>query len=208
MFKSKGPAWGLAGFILGGVLSGGAVGALQHSLLTPPPTDEPQLQASVTNPDTSPVLPQRILTSFIKSDEVEAAINTFPVSAQRKIRKEVAAGKYRLAWLTIWDWDTAAGEVGNAVSILTDDYRRYVTLNERRSRIAIPVPRSGYIEIRGEVSDDDNIAISLLSGTTPIALPAMSPGHVIKVHVEATEPVAVSANGSTTFSQPVATDIY
>ena len=122
--------------------------------------------------------------SIVKTDEVEAAINTFAAGAQRKIRKDVANGKYRLAWLTVWDWDTAEGEVGNTISILSNDYRRYVMLNERRTRIAIPAPRSGYIEMRGEVSEDDNISISLLSGTQPIALPTMSPGQTVRIQIE------------------------
>jgi len=47
-----------------------------------------------------------------------------------------------------------AEETGNTISILSDDYRRYVTLNGRRTRIAIPEPRSDYIEMRGEVTED------------------------------------------------------
>jgi hypothetical protein len=182
--ERTGPIWGLAGFILGAVLSGTAVGALGLSTSLSPPSDKPQVQAPVGNADASRVLPQRVVVSVVKSDEVEAAINTFAVGAQRKIRNDVASGKYRLAWLTVWDWDTAEGEIGNTISILSGDYRRYVTLNERRTRIAIPEPRSGSIEIRGEVSEDDNISISLLSGTQPIALPTMSPGQVIKIQIE------------------------
>jgi hypothetical protein len=202
MLESKGPIWGLAGFILGAALSGTAVGALGHSTSTlpAPPSDKPQVQAPVGNADASRVLPQRIVVSVVKADEVEAAIKTFAEGAQRKIRKDVASGKYRLAWLTVWDWDTAEGEVGNTISILADDYRRYVTLNERRTRIAIPAPRSGYIEMRGEVSEDDNISISLLSGTQPIALPTMSPGQAVKLHIDVGEPVAVSANDNSTSS--------
>jgi hypothetical protein len=189
MLKSKGPIWGLAGFVLGAVLSGGAVGALGHSTSTlpAPPSDKPQVQAPVGNSDASRVLPQRVVVSVVKNDEVEAAINTFASAAQPKIRKDVARGKYQLLWLTVWDWDTAEGEVGNTISILSGDYRRYVTLNERRTRIAIPEPRSGYVEMRGEVSEDDNISISLLSGTQPIALPTMSPGQTVRVQIETSD---------------------
>jgi hypothetical protein len=210
MLKFKGPIWGLAGFVLGAVLSVGAAGVSGHSASTSPSPsfDKPQDQAPVDNANTSPLLPQRIVASFAKTEEVEAAIATFPVGAQRKIRKEVAAGKYRLAWLTLWDWDTAAGEIGNTISILTNDYRRYVTLNEHRTRIAIPAPRSGYIEMRGEVSEDDQISISLLSGTQPIALPTMSPGQAVKLGIVVSEPVTVSANGNATFSPPLPPDVY
>ena len=140
-------------------------------------------QARVEQADASLVLPQRIIVSGVKGDEIEAAISDFPVGTQRKIRKDIASGKYRLLWLTAWDWDTAE-ETGNTISILSDDYRRYVTLNGRRTRIAIPEPRSGYIEMRGEVTEDGNISISILSGTQPIALPRMSPGQAIRFQID------------------------
>jgi len=178
--ERTGPIWGLAGFILGAVLSGSAVGALGHSTSTSlsPLSDKPQAQALVEKADASLVLPQRIIVSGVKSDEIEAAISDFPVGTQRKIRKDIASGKYRLLWLTAWDWDTAE-ETGNTISILSDDYRRYVTLNGRRTE-----PRSGYIEMRGEVTEDGNISISILSGTQPIALPRMSPGQAIRFQID------------------------
>jgi hypothetical protein len=86
-------------------------------------------------------------------------------------------------WLTVWDWDTAK-ETGDTISILSDGYRRYATLNNRRTRIAIPEPRSGYIEMRGEVAEGENISISLLSGTQPIALPSMPPGQAIRIQID------------------------
>jgi hypothetical protein len=57
-------------------------------------------------------------------------------------------------------------------------------LNSRRTRIAIPEPRSGYIEMRGEATEDGNISISILSGTQPIALPRMSPGQAIRFQID------------------------
>jgi hypothetical protein len=210
MLKFKGPTWGLAGFILGALLSGVAVAALGHSASTSPSPlfDKPQAQASALSADASRVLPHRIVVSAVKNDDVEPAINTFAVGAQRKIRHDVASGKYRLVWLTLWDWDTAEGEVGNTISILSQDYRRFVMLTDRRARIAIPEPKSGLIEMRGEVSEDDNISVSLLSGTQPIALPVMSPRQAVKLHIDVSEPVAVSANGTPTFSPPLPPDVY
>src|SRR4051794_38749488 len=101
----KGPIWGLAGFSLGVVLSAVAVAALGSSAPTPssPSFDKPHAQAPAWSADASPALPQNL----VKNDEVEAAVNSFAAGAQRKIRKEVDSGKYRLVWLTLWDWDTA-----------------------------------------------------------------------------------------------------
>ncbi len=189
--ERKPSIWGLAGFILGAALTGIAIGALGHTAST-----SPQLLASqqrVQNAVVIPILPQRIIVSRVKNDEIEAAINDFPLGVQRKIRTDVATGKYRLLWLTAWDWDTAEGEPGNTISIFSHDYRRFVTLAGRRTRIAIAEPWSGTIELRGEVSEDGNISISVLSGTQPIALPTMSPGQAIRLYIDAIEPVAVSA---------------
>jgi hypothetical protein len=200
--EKTGLIWGLAGFIFGAALSGTAVGALGHSASTllSPPSDKPQVQAPVGNADASLVLPQRVIVSVVKSDEVEAAINDIPVGVRPKVRADVAGGKYRLVWLTAWDWDKSEGQVGNTISILTGDYRRFVMLNERRTRIAIPEPKSGSIEMRGEVSEDGNIAVSILSGTQPIALPQMSPGQSITIQVIARDPVEFLANGKATTS--------
>jgi len=182
--KTTGLVCGLAGFILGAVVSGTVIGALGHSAWTSPSpsSDKPQAQTAVEKADGALALPQRIIVSEVKNDEIEAAISSFAVPAQPKIRKDVARGKYRLLWLTAWDWDMA-GETGDTISILSDGYRKYAALNNRRTRIAIPEPRSGYIEIRGEVMESGNISISLLSGTHPIALPRMSPAQTVRIQV-------------------------
>src|SRR5436190_9028937 len=58
--ERTGPIWGFAGFILGAVLAGSAVGALGLSTSLSPPSDKPQVQAPVGNADASRVLPQRL----------------------------------------------------------------------------------------------------------------------------------------------------
>jgi hypothetical protein len=57
-------------------------------------------------------------------------------------------------------------------------------LHNRRTRIAIPEPKSGYLELRGEQTEDGIIAISLLSGAQPLALPRMALGQSVKVEVD------------------------
>lgn len=182
----KGATWGLAGFILGTVVSGLAVGALGRSTATSPSPDKPQAQAPVEMPNGTLALPQRIIVPRVENDEIEAAINSFAVSVQPKIRKDVASGKYRLLWLTAWDWDTA-GDTGDSISILSDGYRKYATLNNRRTRFAIPEPRSGYIEVRGEVVESGNISISVLSGTQPLALPQMALEQTVRIQIEVSD---------------------
>jgi hypothetical protein len=137
-------------------------------------------------------VPQRFLLTIVESDEIEAAIKDFPFKGQKKLREELTSGTTRLLWLTAWDWDTAEGEPANTILISTDNYRQIVSLNNRRTRIAIREPKSGYIEVQGVYTVDGNINISLLSGTQPIALPVMAPGTKTRIAVEGVVKVTAS----------------
>ena len=187
------PAWGLAGLVVGAALSAGAVMALRPA--TAPASVQPASASLAQKDAPSAILPQRVILSVVAKDEIEAAIQNFPVGVQPKIRKDVTGGKYRLLWLTAWDWDVAV-ELGDTVSILANDYRRFIQLNSHRTRIAIPEPESGYIELRGEVSEDGIIAISVLSGSQPIALPRMAIGQPLRINIDRQERVTVSSKES------------
>src|SRR6476469_7589550 len=120
--QKTGPIWGLVVFILGAVVSGSAIGAFGHSVSTVQPSDASHAQALSAGVDGSLVLPQKLIVLVVKDDEIEAALQDLPEGAQRKIRKDVAAGKYRLLWITAWDWDTTQ-PIGDTISILRDEYR-------------------------------------------------------------------------------------
>ena len=83
--QRTGPIWGFGGFLLGAVLSGGAVGALGYSTSTSlsPSSGKPQAQAPAEMADAMLILPHRIIVSAVKNDEIEAAITTFAPAAQR-----------------------------------------------------------------------------------------------------------------------------
>ena len=187
MFKSTlkaGAAFGLVGFILGAVLSATVVGAFGLSASTSPSPDQSKTEMAGVNTASTYSAPQRFILPIVGNDEIEAAIKDFPPKGQSKLREDLANGTTRLLWLTAWDWDTAEGEPANTVLIATDNYRQLVSLNNRRTRIAIREPKSGYIEMRGVFTVDGNINISLLSGTQPIALPVMAPGKTTRIAVE------------------------
>jgi hypothetical protein len=176
--------WGLSGFILGALLSGIVVSALGYSSASPTPpisrTDalraDAQRQVSIG--------PQRVVLSAVEADEVVGAIATMSSrpDEQRRIRDDLENRKYRLLWLTIWDWDANA-QNGDTILITSDDYQRGITLLHHRSRIAIPEPRAGYIEFRG-VNTEDTITISLLSGSQPIAMPRMTLGQIMRIEID------------------------
>src|SRR5664279_5261771 len=113
MRKLKRPEliWGLIGFTLGALLSGAAVGAIGYAgARVPAPTMQ---EAAISQVER--IFPVYLLP--VRSDEIDAAISSLPKKEQRIIREGLANQKYQLLWLTIWDWDTAAGEEGNTISI-------------------------------------------------------------------------------------------
>src|SRR5664279_4090292 len=167
----------LIGFTLGALLSGAAVGAIGYAGARVPSSTMQESAISQVERKFPIYLPP------VESDEIEAAISSLPKKEQRIIRAGLANQKYELLWLTIWDWDTVAGEEGNTISIASDDFRRIITLNAQRTRTVIPRPKSGYLEFRGEATEDGNISISLLSGTQPIALRTLPPGITNRVIV-------------------------
>lgn len=177
-----GIAGGIVGFALGVVATAGAM-----TILTPPATQPISGRRAESTPVALPVktYSHRILVAAVKPDELDQAIASMslPHTEQQRVRDEVEEGKYRLVWITLWDWDTAT-EKGDTISVTSDLYRRLMTLRNRRTTIAMPEPKSGYLELRGEQTEDGVIAISLLSGAQPLALPHMTLGQSIRVEID------------------------
>jgi hypothetical protein len=180
-----GLAGGIAGFCLGVLVSGTTVGVFAYS------STRPSLDGFKPHPSPAPSADQvkkythRIILPAVKSDEMDHAIATMglPPVEQHQVREDLENRNYRLVWLTLWDWD-ASGDKGDTISISSDAYRRLFTLHSRRATVAIPEPKSGYIELRGEQSEDGIIAISLLSGAQPLAVPRMSLGQSVKIEID------------------------
>jgi hypothetical protein len=177
-------------------MSGAAIGAMKYSPAPAPKETMPLAQAAAPADPNVDVYPHRVVLTAVPADELEKAIQDFPSGVQPKIRKDVTSGKYQLLWLTAWDWDTAPGEDANTISILSNGYRRFIQLTERRVRYAVPEPASGTIELRGEVTEDGNISISVLSGTQPIVLPQMAPGKSVRLTIDKQERKTLSVQAS------------
>jgi hypothetical protein len=179
-----GLAGGIAGFAFGVVLTAGIMSIFIASSAPLATTSRRSEQVVAPQPQVK-TYSHRILVAPVKHDELGDAIATMnlPHTDQQRMRDDVDEGKYRLIWITLWDWDTAT-EKGDTISIASDAYRRLFTLHNRRTTIAVPEPKSGYLELRGEQTEDGMIAISLMSGATPLALPHMTLGQIIRVEID------------------------
>jgi hypothetical protein len=178
-----GLAGALVGFIFGVALTAGVMSVFFASSAPAPVSSRRSEQAQVQAPVKT--YSHRILVAAVKRDDVDEAIATMslPHTEQQRIRDDVQEGKYRLVWITLWDWDTT-NEKGDTISLTSDAYRRLFTLRNRRTTIAVPEPKSGYLELRGEQTEDGIFNISLLSGAQPLALPHMALGQSIRVEID------------------------
>lgn len=93
-----------------------------------------------------------------------------------------SAQKLTLAWITVWD---THAEDGDIVQIQSGGYRREVTLMNRPTQVAVPVPPNGILNITGIRDGGGGITIGAMSGTSTVALPLMSEGQVIGIPVTA-----------------------
>jgi hypothetical protein len=161
--------WAAGGFMLGAVLSGAVTASVSS------PSVPPAMPVSVEPKAGRPVMGRAVIT-VVNPDEVQAAIDTMRSmpEEQKSIRADLEKQRYRLLWLTVWDWSMQG--VGDTVAITSNNFRRVIKLSHMQQRIAIPEPRSGSIEVEGLQAEDGRVAVSLLSGTQPIALPSMPVG--------------------------------
>jgi hypothetical protein len=136
-------------------------------------------QCSTLSRSSSITLPQ------VGAHEIEAAVAELDLSGdeQRSLMLQLTRGTKRLLWLTIWDWDTQNAD-GDTVEIRSGTYTRRVKLAATHQRIAIPEPWSGYIEIEGQETSDGVVAVSLLNGAEPLAIPRMRLGEKIKLALD------------------------
>lgn len=182
-----GAIWGLLGLMLGAIVSGAVVSTFAR----PSTSTSPELSrnaAPVVVGDQEVITHHRIVLSLVSTDEIFDAVETMRKlpEEQKSIRADLEKHKYRLLWLTAWDWNMQ-GEVGDTIAITSDSFRRVLRLSHHQRRIAIPEPRSGYIEVEGLQAEGGIISISLLSGTQPIALPRMSVGDIAKIEIRVAE---------------------
>ena len=127
-----------------------------------------------------------ILTS-VRESELGDALTSMGLSPERErvIADDVKSHRYRLLWLTVWDWDGDA--VPDHISITSGDYKRQMELPKGRKTIAIPEPRSRYIEISGDPHNSGYegwTTLALLSGERPIALSRLVPGKSLQIEID------------------------
>ncbi|MDR3533234.1 MAG: hypothetical protein P4L90_22085 [Rhodopila sp.] len=115
--------------------------------------------------------------------EREAAIQALglPPVAEQQLIADVAQGRIRLGWISLYDSDTEDGDV---VDIVSMGLRHTMTLTKTPVAVAIPIPADGKMRL---VATDEGrgggVTVGILTHRGPWALPPMRVGDAILVTV-------------------------
>jgi hypothetical protein len=126
----------------------------------------------------------------VRETEIDDALASMALSPERErvIGAEVKSQRYRLLWLTVWDWD--GDDVPDRITMTSGDYKRQMELPKGRKTIAIPEPRSRHIEIAGDPSNrgyEGWTTLALLSGQRPIALSRLVAGKSLQIEIDGSD---------------------
>jgi hypothetical protein len=172
----------LAGVLLGGIAGWSIVSAQVNLNLTGKLEKRagPTAARDVVQKKSGPVI-----LDVVKENEFEEALATMDLAPEtrQRIVDDVKSHKYRLLWLTLWDWD-GDGPVDH-ITLVSGAYQRKMGVPKARERIAIPDPPATYVEIIGDPSGPSWVTLGLLSGSCPIALERVEPGSAIRIDVDA-----------------------
>ena len=123
-----------------------------------------------------------ILLPAVPADKVGQSIAAMGLSDYDKeqLASAVDSGSSRLVYLTLWD---THAEDGDQVIVSSDGYAQQITIMNKPYTIAVPEPVSGVISLQGTGDGGGGITIGIVSGSTQIPLPYMTPGQTIGIPV-------------------------
>ena len=120
---------------------------------------------------------------MVGADDIDRAVESMPVTEEQReaVRQQVAQGRVRLAWVTLWDTHAEDGDILRFESEASLPVE--VTALNQPTTLAIPFPPSGVVQVTGVVDGGGGITIGLKSGATSLTWPTMQPGDMLDLPV-------------------------
>ncbi len=185
----------LFGVVLSPAVSGGWAGVAQQAEAPLASGKRARGAAADAAPAAMPTFSEQksagpVILNSVRETELDDALASMALSPERErvIGAEVKSHRYRLLWLTVWDWD--GDDVPDRITITSGDYKRQMELPKGRKTVAIPEPRSRYIEIVGDPSNrgyEGWTTLALLSGQRPIALSRLVAGKSLQIEIDGSD---------------------
>jgi hypothetical protein len=128
---------------------------------------------------------QPIPLEIIAPGQLAAAIDelNLPVNDREILSTDIAAGRVRMAWLSLYDSDAEDGDV---VEIQSMGFTHLMLLTKKPKTIAIPVAASGSITLVGkDEGRGGGVTVGVMTRRGPLPLPPMPVGSTIRMSVVA-----------------------
>ncbi|MCP5433397.1 MAG: hypothetical protein H6923_09025 [Alphaproteobacteria bacterium] len=116
---------------------------------------------------------------FAESKTAIAAMK-LPPAQEQAMETAVQSGQVRLVWITVQD---VVVEDGDWVRIQSEGYETEVMIRNAATKVYLPEPSSGIINILGTKDGGGGITISITSGGAPVNLPFMEVGQEFGIPV-------------------------
>jgi hypothetical protein len=183
----------LLGIVLSPTVFASLTGLVQEMQATPPASGKKSraVLANALDIAVSPYSEQKttgpVILASVRESELGDALASMGLSPEREriIADEVKSHRYRLFWLTVWDWD--GDVVPKRINIASGVYKRQMELPKGRKTVAIPEPLSRFIEISGDPHNrgyEGWTTLALLSGERPIAMSRLVPGKSLQIEID------------------------
>ena len=179
--EKKSRPWPKLGLMIGAAVLAAALGAGVY--LTGDPADQPS-PAQIAEMESSWAAAREAKVSLpqVQPEERAEALAglNLPQEQEEALQAEVAAERVSLVWLTLWD---NMDEDGDVVSLHSDGVNLTVPLLKNATRIALPRPAGGVINLTGVKDGGGGITLGLMSGPDQVLIPPLAPGQVVGIPV-------------------------
>lgn len=118
----------------------------------------------------------------VPAAETQSAVAALklPAADASRLQQELVAGTSRLIYVTLWD-DVAVD--GDVVRLSSNGLSIDLSLSHQPTRVAIPAPPQGVVNLTGVRDGGGGITVAVMSGSEHVPLPPMSPGQKIGIPV-------------------------
>ncbi len=106
------------------------------------------------------------------------AAMALPAEQERQLEDDLAGGVTRLVWLSFTD---VVAQDGDRVRVESGPYATEVTALHESTRVYLPEPPTGVVNVTGIHDGGGGITIAITSGEVPVNLPFMNVGQAVGI---------------------------
>lgn len=122
----------------------------------------------------------------VEAADIDAVLDTMRLdpSSRQQLRSAIdrrnLGGETTLAWVSLWDFAAADGDV---VSLSSAGYNVSVPLQKAPAEFAVPVDASRQVRITGLHDGGGGITLAVKSGAEAISMPVLAEGQDISIPI-------------------------